>query len=492
MNAHEILTKASEALANLSGKVIDVVDIKRPNSLDYALNLSKVVSKLSPLLGNMIEFNTIELLNSYDWQGLGSWERQDPGFPDATFGSATIKPNPGIEIKAWFPFATEITARFKESQKIFMDNPYINVALIAWLPEHIIWGKPKIINALVVSGESVAKARDTHYHRPPSYIVLEPEDTSQRTGNLQQTNTNGYKFQEDKSDIQEACRIVRAWGQEKLSYSPDVMYQAIIKELQSQFTYRLDTNYAKIDRIEHEGIESFKAIVEQTIFEGRTIKEWQKILSGRTSDEELALALNDLLQDKGRADFQGAQSVHTENLRDTSSNVKLYSDWAFESPAVAAEPDVIEGSLYVYYTKGKKTELLNHDLSFILMYAIGPAAREKAEKSAHIALGIKEKSLMPEQEAAYLGVDSVLFHYWKNSEAKIFKLVQSSRLVDAKDVPSGYKIYQAKDAKQYLLLDYDPESPIELSNLDILQIQPKDRHLRYTPFVTTPDSIIKN
>lgn len=295
MNAQDILVKASEALENLANKTIDVVDIKRPHSLEYALNLSKVVSKLSPLLGNMIEFNTIDLLNTYDWQGLGIWERQDPGFPDATFNSSIITPNPGIEIKAWFPFATEITARFKESQKIFIENPNINVALIAWLPEHIIWGKPKIINTLVVSGESVARARDMHYHRPPSYIVLEPEDTSMRTGNLQQTNTNGYKFQEDKSDLQAAARLVRSWGEDKLIYNPDEMYQAIIKELQSQFVYRLDTNYAKIDRIEHDEIEHFKTLVEYTEFQGKTIKEWRRLLSGKVNDDVLKNELKEIL-----------------------------------------------------------------------------------------------------------------------------------------------------------------------------------------------------
>ena len=51
----------------------------------------------------------------HDWNGIGEWIRQDPGFPDALFKSSIIQPNPGIEIKAWFPFATEITARFKDS-----------------------------------------------------------------------------------------------------------------------------------------------------------------------------------------------------------------------------------------------------------------------------------------------------------------------------------------------------------------------------------------
>ena len=88
---------------------------------------------------------------------MGVWIRQDPGFPDALFKSNTISPNLGIEIKAWFPFATEITARFKDSITIFsQDN--IDMALIAWLPENVIWGKPKIIDVLVVSGKSVAEA----------------------------------------------------------------------------------------------------------------------------------------------------------------------------------------------------------------------------------------------------------------------------------------------------------------------------------------------
>lgn len=287
MNSFEILASASSSIKRLNSSVIDVVDIKRPQSLDYAVNLAKVVSKLSPLIGNMIEFTTVDLLNEKDWQGEGEWKRQDPGFPDATFASNIVLPNPGIEIKAWFPFATEITARFKESQNIFKKNQYINVALIAWLPEHVIWGKPQIIDALVVSGDSVAKARDLHYHKPPHYIVLEPEDTSERTGNLQQTNTNGFKFQEDKSNIQDAVRVVRAWGSDKLFYNPDAVYQNMLKILQGQFVYRLDTNYAKIDRIEHEDIENFKAKVLNTEFQGKTIKEWSRLLSGKVDDDTL-------------------------------------------------------------------------------------------------------------------------------------------------------------------------------------------------------------
>lgn len=280
MQYRTILNRASCELCNISGRILDIIDVKRPTSTDYAIQLSKVISKLSPLIGNLIEFSTVGFLNELDWSSEGKWIRQDPGFPDALFKSSTIMPNPGIEIKAWFPFATEITARFKDSVSIFEPN-HINVALIAWLPEYVIFGKPKIIDVLVVSGKSIAEARDTHYHNPPHYLVVEPEDTTGRTGNLQQTNTNGYKFQEERSDIQAALDFVRKLGKEFLVYKPNREYQDIVKSLQSRFTYRLDTNYAKIDRIEHPEIEYFKERVLQTLFQGKTIKDWSHILASK-------------------------------------------------------------------------------------------------------------------------------------------------------------------------------------------------------------------
>lgn len=280
MNYKEILESAKHELTALDSHFIDVLDIKRPQSLAYAKNLAKVISKLSPLLGNMIEFSTVDLLNSHDWNGAGSWIRQDPGFPDALFQSSSIVPNPGIEIKAWFPFATEITARFKDSVTMFQGEN-IDVALIAWLPEHVIWGKPQIIDVLVVSGKSVAEARDLHYHRPPDYLVFEPEDTSERTANLQQTNTNGYKLQQDKCSLENAITFVENWGPEGKTYSPSPEYQQRLRSLYAEYVYRLDTNYAKIDRIEHSGIEEFKAKVLNRQFNGRTIKDWSNILASK-------------------------------------------------------------------------------------------------------------------------------------------------------------------------------------------------------------------
>jgi len=161
MNTKDVIKLASTYLGGLVGHEFAVLEVMKPVSPEAATNLAKIVSKLSPIIGNLIEFNTVEYLNDQKgFSGLGKWERQDPGFPDAIF-RGSISPTPGFEIKAWFPLATEITARFKDSQNHFVhDNTY--VAMLAWLPEFLIFGKPQIIDIAVISGATIAKARDDH------------------------------------------------------------------------------------------------------------------------------------------------------------------------------------------------------------------------------------------------------------------------------------------------------------------------------------------
>ncbi|MDP1726951.1 MAG: hypothetical protein Q8M15_09225 [Bacteroidota bacterium] len=282
MNQKEVLAKASEYLSTFKDTVIDVLEITEPPDQEYAIHLAKTVSKLSPLVGNMIEYQVCAELNKLDWNGLGEWERQDPGFPDTIFKS-NFEYQPGIEIKTWFPNATEITARFKDSVSFF-DNEQINVAVVAWLPENIIYGKPKIIDIWTWSAKSLANARDSHYHKPPSYIVLEPEDTSLRTSNLQQTNTNGYKFQGSMVELAEAKKMVLEFGDFYENYSSEKLYQDLTKRLFKSFPYRLDTNFAKIDRIMHPSLEEFKKRVLLTEMNGHTIKHWSHLLGQKNKD----------------------------------------------------------------------------------------------------------------------------------------------------------------------------------------------------------------
>lgn len=289
----EIIASASLHLQELTGHIFDLITISKPISPEAAVNLAKIVSKLSPLLGNLIEFNTVEFLNGQDeYKGLGDWKRQDPGFPDTVF-SGSIQPTPGFEIKAWFPLATEITARFKDSQNHFLDDQTY-VCLLAWLPDQLIFGKPKVIDVCVVSGMSVAKARDAHYHNPPDYLVLEPEDTTDRARNLQQTNTNGYKWQGAPVQFREAQASVAAWQGSGTPYQPTPAYQTKLRELIAKYPYRLDTNFAKMNRINHNGINEFKQKVLNAEHQGMKIKNWAKLL-GQGNEAKLENALKDHL-----------------------------------------------------------------------------------------------------------------------------------------------------------------------------------------------------
>ncbi|HDY8071543.1 TPA: hypothetical protein RQK93_003787 [Vibrio vulnificus] len=300
MDTKSILEIASERLLEMPGHVFNILSVEKPESLDMAMNLSRIVSKLSPLVGNLIEFNTVEFLNKDEaFNGKGEWKRQDPGFPDTIFES-DIYPTPGFEVKAWFPLATEITGRFKDSQSHFLEDQTY-VTLIAWLPENIIYGKPKVLDILVVSGMSVAKARDLHYHNPPDYLVLEPQDTKDRTRNLQQTNTSGYKIQLPSNPklreetIRAAEAMVESWGGGAKVYSTSPEYQQMLKTLQNSFIYRLDTNFAKMGRIVHEEINAFERRVYNMEYKGKTIGEWNRLLNGK-SEEDILTALRENLQ----------------------------------------------------------------------------------------------------------------------------------------------------------------------------------------------------
>lgn len=53
-------------------------------------------------------------------------------------------------------------------------------------------------------------------------------------------------------------KIVQKWGPDGNKYKPTGDYQKRLRELTARFKYRLDTNYAKMDRIVHAGVEEFK------------------------------------------------------------------------------------------------------------------------------------------------------------------------------------------------------------------------------------------
>lgn len=155
---------------------------------------------------------------------------------------------------------------------------------------------------------------------------------------------------------------------------------------------------------------------------------------------------------------------------------------------MAAEDIFIYGSIPVDLPKTKREVLLGENLDLILMYAIAPAGRPKTEAAGKIAIGIKEDLLKDEQMAAYKSLKYLMFHYWSNPQA--YRLTKEPLLVEPDKVPSDYLKRLEKDVVKYLLLEYNPQSPSDLGNIDILKTQRRGE-IRYMPFVTTIESITK-
>lgn len=280
MNYREALEIATAALLGLKGQTLDLLTISKPIDLQGAIELAKIASKLSPIIGNLLEYAIARHLNQIQtWPEGCRWLRQDPGFPDTILrGLPDIEP--GIEVKTWFSLSTEITARFRDRQSALQANQ-IKVIMLCWMLEEVLAGQPKIIDIWVGDALQVAEARDTHYHNPPYYVVMEPEDTSKRTRNLQQTNCNGLVFQGKQEQLNQAIALVNSWGSSGQEYSPGREYQMRLRQLTGRFPYRLDTNFAKMDRIGLPSLETFKANLLNSMYAGKTIQSWVKVIKSR-------------------------------------------------------------------------------------------------------------------------------------------------------------------------------------------------------------------
>lgn len=273
------LDLASDALEALSGELVDAIAV-RSRTADEAPFYARTVSKLSPMVGNLMEQRIVTLLSESASDGY-TWLRQDPGFPDAVLVSKEDhEVLAGYEIKAWYVLSTEITGRFKESVNL-LAGKNINVVIVAWCMSNLVFGQPQILGVLVVSGEELALSRDSHYHKPPEYLTIEPNDTSDRTSNLQQSNVNGYRLQESKAD---PAKLAAA---RQRTYTEDPPHSSIAQDEAAQLLvdleYRLDTNFAKIDRVSNERVENFKREIMASSYLDRTITQWKVIFADLNS-----------------------------------------------------------------------------------------------------------------------------------------------------------------------------------------------------------------
>ena len=275
------LSRAEALLHFLAASTIDTLTVKSLRAEDAPF-LALIVSKLSPIIGNLLEQRILELIEEGAPHGL-RWRRQDPDFPDVVLqdreGQST---GTGYKVKAWYALSTEMTGRFRESYNLLV-NRNVRVAIVAWIMSHVVYGSPLVIDILSVDAASVAEQRDRHYHKPPLYLIVEPRDTTERTRNLQQTNVNGFRIQESSTvRLEDAARLV-ASHPGRLAKPHTAEAQVLNAELMNRFAYRLDTNFAKVDRIDHPEIERFKASVLDRVVRGRKLDDWSRIL-GTLSD----------------------------------------------------------------------------------------------------------------------------------------------------------------------------------------------------------------
>lgn len=269
-------------LQSLVGESIETISVNSLSAEDAPF-LGRIVSKLSPIIGNLLEARIIQVLDEEAEAGF-SWQRQDPGFPDAILLGPDGKPTgSGFEVKAWFVHSTELTGRFRESVRL-LEPRDVRVLVIAWSMSNIVYGTPKILGVLTTSGIEVARSRDLHYWNPPHYVTSEPGDTSLRTANLQQSNVSGFKLQASDPVVISQAEDLVARTPIGSAQPHEPAAQSLAAALRSSFDYRLDTNFAKIDRIDNDAIEGFKRAVLGLEHEGRRVHAWTQLLRDLNSE----------------------------------------------------------------------------------------------------------------------------------------------------------------------------------------------------------------
>lgn len=274
--------RALEALNELSQRPVDLLTVKSLGVGVDAVLIAKNISKLSPFVSTQLENAVIETLTDVPGAEGLSWARQDPGFPDAGLTHLGTQTGHGIEAKAWYVCGTEITARFRASQTVLIGKR-VYVVLVAWIMSDIVFGTPTILGYELFDAEDVARARDEHYHKPPNYIVVEPEDTTERTANLQQANVMGFKLQ--TRDLARINRMETLLG-DRWEHPYTDWSRTMVDVVRQNLEYREETNFAKLDRIDHPGVEAFKKRILETEYRGRTVKEWRTLLTALASDDE--------------------------------------------------------------------------------------------------------------------------------------------------------------------------------------------------------------
>lgn len=165
--------------------------------------------------------------------------------------------------------------------------------------DHIFFGSPYLLDVQLIDATSIARTRDQHYNRPPGYVVSEPEDNTGRRMSAQLRNVEGHVLQSHTDEDLARVRVIMGalLAKADLGDPQHPETAELTSYLRRNLNYRLDTNFAKIDRVDHPQIEDFKARNLARDYRGRTIAGWRQVLAdlksandGVRSEAEAAVA----------------------------------------------------------------------------------------------------------------------------------------------------------------------------------------------------------
>ena len=273
----------------INGQRINILTINKCDE-DAVIPFLKNMSKLSSLISVQIETRSLarldaiygeDLPNDVEWvinERVGGEKYPDLAFADLEFSPSSNWVWPGVEIKTWCPFATEMSGRMMKGQSI-MENYPDQLLLVAWLPDHLLYGDPQVIGTWVGDGLEMAKSRDDYWHDPPKSLILEPDFSPDREAHKQHTNVDRYLWDDDDSNLEAAEQMAKDLGLYATPYSYDDDYQENVRKVYNSFNYKKGTNFRKLDRLHHDPLDNFPdRIREDTIIEGKSLDEWNKHL----------------------------------------------------------------------------------------------------------------------------------------------------------------------------------------------------------------------
>lgn len=279
----------------IDGRTMDVLTVNKCDE-DAVVEFLKNMSKLSSLMSVQIETRALKRVNALYGDQLpdnAGWVINEriggEKYPDLAFADFDFQPSsdwvwPGVEIKAWCPFATEMSGRMMKGQSIMQKYPD-QLLLVAWLPEHLLYGKPQVIGTWVGDGLEMAKSRDEYWHDPPRSLILEPDFSPDREAHKQHTNVDRYLWDDSDAKLDEAREMARDLDLLGTAYSYEDDYQRRVRQLYSTFTYKKGTNFRKLNRLHHDPLDTFPERIRQnTMIEGKTLAEWNTLLKKGNAD----------------------------------------------------------------------------------------------------------------------------------------------------------------------------------------------------------------